>query len=113
MHSNIRESLLSRQAANYSSINSKMLGYQPGDYQGEATAQFVPRPPPVTTTIPRGGGCLAKTGGPYMSTLKDKCAIVGVGETVYNRDSGRTELNMAVEGGQPRHRRRGSCSPGY
>ena len=32
-----------------------------------------------------------------MSTLKDKCAIVGVGETVYNRDSGRTELNMAVE----------------
>ena len=32
-----------------------------------------------------------------MSTLKDQCAIVGVGETVYNRDSGRTELNMAVE----------------
>ena len=32
-----------------------------------------------------------------MSTLKDKCAIVGVGETVYNRDSGRTELNRAVE----------------
>ena len=32
-----------------------------------------------------------------MSALKDKCAIVGVGETVYNRDSGRTELSMAVE----------------
>ena len=32
-----------------------------------------------------------------MSTLKDRCAIVGVGETVYNRDSGRTELDMAVE----------------
>ena len=32
-----------------------------------------------------------------MNTLKDKTAIVGVGETNYNRDSGRTEMSMAVE----------------
>ena len=32
-----------------------------------------------------------------MEGLKDKCAIVGVGETKYTRDSGRTELNLAVE----------------
>ena len=32
-----------------------------------------------------------------MNTLRDRCAIVGVGETKYTRDSGRTELSMAVE----------------
>ena len=32
-----------------------------------------------------------------MNGLKDKCAIVGVGETDYSRDSGRTELSLAVE----------------
>jgi len=32
-----------------------------------------------------------------MDSLKDQAAIVGIGETVYNRDSGRTELSMAVE----------------
>ena len=32
-----------------------------------------------------------------MEGLKDKCAIVGVGETQYTRDSGRTELSLAVE----------------
>ena len=32
-----------------------------------------------------------------MEDLKDKAAIVGVGETEYTRDSGRTELSMAVE----------------
>ena len=32
-----------------------------------------------------------------MDSLRDQAAIVGIGETVYNRDSGRTELSMAVE----------------
>ena len=32
-----------------------------------------------------------------MESLKDQAAIVGIGETVYNRDSGRSELSMAVE----------------
>ena len=32
-----------------------------------------------------------------MDDLKDKATIVGVGETEYNRDSGRTELSLAVE----------------
>ena len=32
-----------------------------------------------------------------MESLKDQAAIVGIGETVYNRDSGRTELSLAVE----------------
>jgi len=32
-----------------------------------------------------------------MDSLKDQAAIVGIGETVYNRESGRTELSMAVE----------------
>ncbi len=35
--------------------------------------------------------------GVDMDSLKDQAAIVGIGETVYNRDSGRTELSMAVE----------------
>ena len=32
-----------------------------------------------------------------MVSLKDQTAIVGIGETVYTRDSGRSELSMAVE----------------
>ena len=32
-----------------------------------------------------------------MESLKDQTAIVGIGETVYTRDSGRSELSMAVE----------------
>ena len=32
-----------------------------------------------------------------MDSLKDQAAIVGTGETVYSRDSGRIELSMAVE----------------
>ncbi len=32
-----------------------------------------------------------------MEGLKDQCTIVGVGETEYSRDSGRTELSLAVE----------------
>ncbi|MGO9452740.1 MAG: hypothetical protein ACLQDV_17110 [Candidatus Binataceae bacterium] len=32
-----------------------------------------------------------------METLKDKTAIVGVGHTEYSRDSGRSEMRMAVE----------------
>lgn len=32
-----------------------------------------------------------------METLKDKAAIVGVGHTEYSRDSGRSEMNLAVE----------------
>ncbi len=32
-----------------------------------------------------------------MDSLRDQAAIVGIGETVYNRESGRTELSMAVE----------------
>ena len=32
-----------------------------------------------------------------MESLKDQAAIVGIGETVYTRDSGRSELSMAVE----------------
>ncbi len=31
-----------------------------------------------------------------MDSLKDQAAIVGIGETVYNRESGRTEPSMAV-----------------
>ena len=30
-------------------------------------------------------------------TIKDRCAIVGIGETEYSRDSGRSELSLAVE----------------
>ncbi|MEE9199483.1 MAG: hypothetical protein V3U26_06770 [Dehalococcoidia bacterium] len=32
-----------------------------------------------------------------MSSIKDRCAIVGIGETEYSRDSGRSELALAVE----------------
>lgn len=32
-----------------------------------------------------------------MSTIKDKCAIVGIGETEYSRSSGRSELSLALE----------------
>src|SRR5437899_6264290 len=32
-----------------------------------------------------------------METLKDKAAIVGVGHTEYSRDSGRSEMSLAVE----------------
>lgn len=32
-----------------------------------------------------------------MESLKDKCAIVGIGETEYSRHSGRSELRLAVE----------------
>lgn len=32
-----------------------------------------------------------------MYDIKDKCAIVGIGETEYSRDSGRTELSLALE----------------
>ncbi len=32
-----------------------------------------------------------------METLKDKAAIVGVGHTEYSRDSGRSEMTLAVE----------------
>jgi acetyl-CoA acetyltransferase len=32
-----------------------------------------------------------------METLKDKTAIVGVGHTEYSRDSGRSEMSLAVE----------------
>ena len=31
------------------------------------------------------------------NNLKDKAAIVGIGQTAYNRESGRSELDMAVE----------------
>ncbi len=34
--------------------------------------------------------------GVDMDGLKDQAAIVGIGETVYNRESGRTELSKAV-----------------
>ena len=30
-------------------------------------------------------------------TLKDKTAIVGIGHTEYSRDSGRSEMSLAVE----------------
>ena len=49
---------------------------------------------------PSGGKNLLKTeplGACDMDSLKDQAAIVGIGETVYNRESGRTELSMAVE----------------
>jgi acetyl-CoA acetyltransferase len=32
-----------------------------------------------------------------METLKDKAAIVGIGHTEYSRDSGRSEMSLAVE----------------
>ena len=32
-----------------------------------------------------------------MESLKDQAAIIGIGETVYTRESGRSELSMAVE----------------
>lgn len=35
-----------------------------------------------------------------MESLKDRCAIVGIGETEYSRNSGRSELQMAVEAAQ-------------
>ena len=31
------------------------------------------------------------------NNLKDKAAIIGIGETTYSRESGRSELDMAVE----------------
>ena len=31
------------------------------------------------------------------NNIKDKAAIIGIGETNYNRESGRSELEMAVE----------------
>jgi hypothetical protein len=31
------------------------------------------------------------------NNMKDKAAIIGIGETTYNRESGRSELEMAVE----------------
>ena len=31
------------------------------------------------------------------NNIKDKAAIIGIGETIYNRESGRSELEMAVE----------------
>ncbi len=34
--------------------------------------------------------------GVDIDSLKDQAAIVGIGETVYNRESGRTDLSMAV-----------------
>ncbi len=43
-----------------------------------------------------------------MDSLKDQAAIVGVGETVYNRESGRTELSLpalpTLVLNQPSHR---------
>ena len=32
-----------------------------------------------------------------MNTLKDKCAIVGIGETEYSKDSGRSELSLVID----------------
>ena len=32
-----------------------------------------------------------------MTSIKDKCAIVGIGETEYSRSSGRSDLSLAVE----------------
>src|SRR2546423_2433771 len=32
-----------------------------------------------------------------METLKDKAAIVGIGHTEYSKDSGRSEISLAVE----------------
>ena len=32
-----------------------------------------------------------------METIKDKCAIVGIGETEYSKDSGRSELSLVLE----------------
>ncbi len=32
-----------------------------------------------------------------MDSIKDKCAIIGIGETEYSRDSGRSELALAVD----------------
>ncbi|MBI3954142.1 MAG: lipid-transfer protein [Chloroflexi bacterium] len=32
-----------------------------------------------------------------MESVKDKCAVVGIGETEYSRDSGRTERSLALE----------------
>lgn len=32
-----------------------------------------------------------------MGTIKDKCAIVGIGQTEFSRNSGRSELRMALE----------------
>ncbi len=34
--------------------------------------------------------------GVDMDSLKDQAAIGGIGKTVYHRESGRTELSMAV-----------------
>ena len=32
-----------------------------------------------------------------MESIKDKCAIVGIGETEYSKDSGRSELSLVLE----------------
>ena len=32
-----------------------------------------------------------------MENLKDKAAIVGIGHTEYSKDSGRSEMSLAVE----------------
>ena len=32
-----------------------------------------------------------------MNTLKDKCAIVGIGETEYSKDSGHSELSLVID----------------
>lgn len=32
-----------------------------------------------------------------MDSIKDKCAIVGIGETEYSKESGRSELSLAME----------------
>ncbi|MFQ5874132.1 MAG: lipid-transfer protein, partial [Dehalococcoidia bacterium] len=32
-----------------------------------------------------------------VNSIKDRCAIVGIGETEYSRDSGRSELSLAAE----------------
>src|SRR5262249_25100594 len=53
----------------------------------------------------RDFGCRFRSSVPWsrlkrqcpMETLKDKSAIVGIGHTEYSRDSGRSEMSLAVE----------------
>ena len=44
-------------------------------------------------------------------TLKDQAAIVGIGQTEFSKNSGRSELQLAVRGGARGDPRRGPLSP--
>src|SRR5262249_35218295 len=60
-------------------------------------SQPILQSPGIRLPVSSFGAMVSFEGEVAMETLKDKAAIVGIGHTEYSRNSGRSEMSLAVE----------------